>query len=271
MTDHSSSYRDRNSSSDKALDILLLFDESRPLLTGAEVAAMLGIGRSTAYRYLQSLAAGGFIETATGTGFRLGVRMLELAWLASKGLNMVDLARPVMRALADEAGESVMLARRSGPFVVCLAVEDSSQPLRTAYSPGDLLPVNAGAPALVLFAWAPPEEIERRIAAGVPRFTDTSVTEPEELRERLAVIRAHGFAISRGEFIPGMVGVAAPVQDASGHVIAAVSIAGMTRRIPDERVPGIVQQVRAAAAKIAQQVELLPSSDRMVLPAVGHA
>jgi DNA-binding IclR family transcriptional regulator len=49
-----------------------------------------------------------------------------------------------------------MLSRRSGPFVVCLAVEDSSQPLRTAYSPGDLLPVNAGAHALALFAWALP-------------------------------------------------------------------------------------------------------------------
>lgn len=264
MTEHSSGYRDSNSSAEKALDILLLFDESRPVLAGAEIAALLGIGRSTAYRYLRSLASGGFLEAAGGAGFRLGVRMLELAWLASKGLNMVDLARPTIRALADEIGESVMLSRRSGPFVVCLAVEDSSQPVRTAFSPGDLLPVNAGAPALVLFAWALPEEIERGIAAGAQRFTGTSLTDPAALRERLAVIRAHGFAISRGEFISDMLGIAAPVRDAAGDVIAAVSIAGLTRRIPDERVPQIAEQLRAAAAKITEQVELLPSSDRTI-------
>jgi DNA-binding IclR family transcriptional regulator len=256
----SSGYRDRNSSADKALDILLLFDESRPMLSGAEVAELLGVGRATAYRYLQSLVSTGFIEPAGGARFLLGTQVLTLARLASKGLDLVHLARPVMRRLADEVGESASLARRSGNFVVCLAIEESSQPVRTTLSPGDLMPVNAGAPAMVLLAWLAPAVLDRAIADGVERFTDATLTDPAALRERLEVIRTHGFAISRGEFQSGVFGVSAPIRNASGQVIAAVSIIGLARRIPDERMPRIVEQVLAAAAEITEQAELLSSS-----------
>jgi DNA-binding IclR family transcriptional regulator len=251
-------YQERNTSADKALDVLQLFDESRPTLTGAEVVAQLGIGRSAAYRYLQSLANTGFVEEAPdGPGYRLGMRVLALARLAQLRLTLTDLARPAMRALCTETGETVLLGRRSGSVVVCLAEEQPAHPVRVAFQPGDVLPLTAGAPALVLLAWSPPEQIEEVITGGLEHYTQATMTDPAALRDRLATIRDDGFAISRGEFEPGIVGIGAPIRDGSGHVIATVSTIGLASRIPDERIPRLVDHVRATAATITTELELL--------------
>ena len=251
-----SGYRERNTSADRVLDVLLLFGESRLTLSAAEVARELGAGRSTAYRYLQSLMAAGFIEeTPDQRRFQLSARVLELARLAGRGLHLVDLAKPAMRTLCKQTGETVLLARRSGSWSLCLALEEPDQLVRMSHELGDLLPLNAGAPALVLLAWAPPDQIEQVITGGLQGFTDTTVTDPAALRERLAVIRSHGFAISRGEFEPGILGVGAPIRDATGQVAAALSVAGLVRRIPDERVPLLVNQV-GATAQVSEQLEL---------------
>lgn len=251
-------YRERNSSADRALDILMLFDGQRLTLTGADVATRLGVGRSTAYRYLQSLVATGFVEeTGDRAGFRLGARVLQLARLAGRGVGLVELARPVMRTLRDRAGETVLLARRAGSVVVCLALEESNHPVRTSLPVGDLLPLNAGAPALALLAWAPPMLVDRFLAGDLGRFTDTTVTDPDAVRERLEVIREHGFAVSRGEFEAGVVGVAAPVRDACGQAVAAIGVIGVARRMPDERIPGLADQVLEAATEISAGLELM--------------
>src|ERR1035437_7614259 len=95
-----SKYRERNSTADRALDILGMFDEHRPTIGAAEVADQLGVARSTAYRYVQSLGQSGFLEEAETGRFRLGRRILELALLARRGLGLAEVARPVMRRLS---------------------------------------------------------------------------------------------------------------------------------------------------------------------------
>lgn len=254
-----SGYRERNSTADKALDILQLFDDTRLVLSGSQVAQELGVARSTAYRYLQSLVASGFLEESPDRpGYRLGTRVLELARLARKGIGLIDVAKPVMRTLAGETGETVLLTRRSGMSVVCLAQEETDHPVRLSYEPGHVLPGNAGASALVPMAWAPSEQVDEFANSGMlERFTEATVRDPAALRERLAVIRMQGFAVSRGELDPDIVGVAAPLRDAAGRVAAAVSVAGLSRRVPEARVPEVVRQVCAAAARISESLALI--------------
>ncbi|MCX4904669.1 IclR family transcriptional regulator [Streptomyces sp. NBC_00878] len=253
------SYRERNSTADRALDILLLFDDNRLVISGQEVATRLGVARSTAYRYLQSLVGSGFIEEQQPTGYRLGPRVFELARLARKGLGLSEVARPVMRELAAEASETVLLTRRSGTVVVCLEREEADQPVRLSYERGHVLPVNAGAAALVLLAWAPDEEVERVLTqnGGLPRFTGATVTDPATLRRRLQTIRSENIAISSGELDEDVMGIAAPIRDARGEVTAAVSIAALSYRVPHERVPALATAVREAAGRISEQLAVL--------------
>ncbi|WP_280384150.1 IclR family transcriptional regulator [Nocardia wallacei] len=252
-------YRERNSTADRALDILQLFSEDRLVLSGAEISQQLGVARSTAYRYLQTLVSTGFMEDAPG-GFRLGPRIFQLARLARAGIGLSEISLPVMRELARQTGETALLTRRSGHVVVCLERVEASRPVRLSYDRGQVLPINAGAAAEVLLAWASSEEIDAVLAeAPLRRFTPKTLVDPRRLNKRLAEIRKAGFAVSRSELDENVVGVAAPIRDSTGAVRAAVSIAALAARLPAEDTRRAADQVCAAAAEIASQLSLIES------------
>ncbi|MEU8798561.1 IclR family transcriptional regulator [Spirillospora sp. NPDC048819] len=256
----SGTYRDRNSTADRALDILALFGDDRLVIGGQEVADQLGVARSTAYRYLQSLASSGFIEEQRPSGYRLGPRVFELARLARKGIGLSEIARPIMRELVGEVGETVLLTRRTGTAVVCLERESTDSPVRLSYERGHVLPVNAGASALVLLAWASENEVRAVIeASGLPRLTGATVTDADALLARLAEIRSLGYAVSRGELDPDVVGIAAPIRDEERAVTAAVSVAALSHRIPDERIPEVAATVGDAARRISERLAMVAS------------
>lgn len=253
-----SGYRVRNSTADRALDILLLFAEDRLVLSATEVAEHLGVARSTAYRYLQSLTSMNFLEENAGeTGFRLGTRVLELARLASIGMGLADLARPIIKELARSVGHSALLTRRMGDSVVCLEREEAQTSIRISYERGQVLPINAGASALVLLAFAPEAEIDEIAGRPLPRFTEATITDPVVLKTRLAQIRAEGIAVTRGELDPDVLGVGAPVFGAQGDAVAAVSVVALAHRVPAEEVQRLTEAVREAAAELTRQVKLV--------------
>ncbi|WP_435824722.1 IclR family transcriptional regulator [Nocardia beijingensis] len=254
-----STYRERNSTADRALDILLLFSADKPVWTGTEIAAGLGVARSTGYRYLQSLSSNGFIEETPG-GFRLGPRIFQLARLARAGLGLSEAALPVMRALAAQVDETVLLTRRSGRSVVCLDLVEAQHTVRLSYERGQVLPINAGAAAEVLLAWADPDEVTSVLEqAPLERFTAKTLTDPAALRARLSRIRKAGIAVSQGELDPHILGVAAPVRNAAGSVCAAVSVAALAARVPRTQLREVESAVKDAAAAISRQLELRDS------------
>jgi DNA-binding IclR family transcriptional regulator len=235
-----------------------MFNDDQLTLSAVEVNERLGVARSTAYRYLQSLTQSGFLE-GSEAGYRLGRRVMELARLARRGLGLSEVARPVMRALAGEVRETVLLTKLAGSLVICLEREEViDRAVRISYERGQLLPANAGAAAHVLLAWLPDAEVTAIAeAAPLPRFTETTVTTIRELRERLRDTAAQGYAISRAELDPDVLGIAAPVRDEDGGVLAAISIAAVASRVTDRQVPPIVDAVRAAAADISAELALL--------------
>jgi DNA-binding IclR family transcriptional regulator len=254
-----SGYRERNTTADRALEILAMFTDEQLTVTGAFVAAGLGVARSTAYRYLQSLVSGQFLEEAPG-GYRLGLRVFELARLARKTFGLSEIAAPIIEGLAQEVGETVMLTRRAGDLVVCLdRAESPRSRVRLSYERGSVFPLNAGASATVLLAWNDPAEV-RTLLSRVPlkRFTDATLTEAGALLERMERIRAEGYAVARSEVDPGVVGVAAPIWGSrEGEVIAAISVVGLESRIPPKTERAVVAKVRLAAARISERLSVV--------------
>jgi DNA-binding IclR family transcriptional regulator len=253
-----SGYRERNTTADKALDILLMFDDQRLAISALEVVEQLDVARSTAYRYIQSLVQTQFLEEAAGGGYRLGRRVLELARLARRGVGLSEIARPVMKRLAAEVGEAVLLTRLAGSAVICLEREDAgTRAVRISYERGQVLPTNAGASAYVLLAWLPDTEVGTILdGAQLHRFTERTLTTTRDLTRRLTETRERGFAISRGELDTDVLGVAAPVRDEDGDVVAAISVAAVSARVPDDRLPELTTAVRAAAVEISSTLAL---------------
>ncbi|MER5276471.1 IclR family transcriptional regulator [Streptomyces sp. NPDC002809] len=247
-------YRERNSTADRALDILLLYTDERLSLSGAEVARHLGVARSTAYRYLQSLLAAGLVEEGPA-GYRIGPRVLALARLARKGIGLEAVARPVMQRLRDELCETVLLTRRSGSMVVCLDRVESDGPMRLSYERGHILPVNAGASAMALLAWEGQEDILSVLGhRPLMKLTSRTLTDPDELMARFKRIRVRGVAVTREELDEDVVGVAAPVFGRDGEVRAAVGVAAPVSRLTATRANEVERRVRSAAAEIAERL-----------------
>jgi DNA-binding IclR family transcriptional regulator len=252
-------YRERNSTADRALAILMMYDDGRLTVSAAEVSSRLNVAPSTAYRYLQSLIQSGFVEESYAGGYRLGWRVLDLARLARKGFGLSEIARPVMRQLAATVGEAVLLTRLAGAAVVCLEREGGgSHPVRISYERGEVLPTNAGAAALALLAWLPEPRLAE-ILSGVtlPRFTPATLTSVRAVNRRLAETRAAGYAVSRGELDVDVTGVAAPVRGPDDEVVCAISVAALSARVPHSRVPVVADAVCAAAEEITSVLLLL--------------
>lgn len=251
-----SGYRERNATADRALDILGMFGDDRPVVSGSEVAEHLGTSRSTAYRYLQSLVTNRFLEEAPVGGFRLGLRVLELARTARRSYGISEIAMPVMQRLAACTHESVLLTRRTGNVVVCLdRAEATTHTVRISYERGSALPVNAGASALALLAWADPAEIRTVLErTELVRFTEATLTDVDAVVARLAEIRELGYSVTRGEVDRDVLGIAAPIRDDTGQVIAAISVAAVASRIPPGHEDEVVDAVRTAAAEISERL-----------------
>lgn len=255
-TERRGAYRDGNSTADRALTILQMFSEQQDRVSANDIAEHLGVSRSTAYRYAQSLVRSEFLVEESGTGFRLGPKVMELARVARRSYGLSDMAIPIMRQLAAKHKETVLLTRRVGTGILCLEREEwPGQYVRLSYERGTRLSLNAGASALVLLAWLP-EDYVREILSGVElyAYTENTLTKPDSILERLAQIRVDGYCIAYGEVDPDVLGIAAPVFDNQGDVSAALSLVTLRTRLTPEAIKTTTRSLVTSAADLTAQI-----------------
>jgi len=189
----------------------------------AELCERTGLPRATAHRLAVGLEVHGLLHRGSDGRWRPGPTLSELA--AGGTDPLLDAAASVLPKLRDITGESVQLYRREGGQRVCVAAAEPASGLRDTVPVGSRLPMTAGSGAKVLAAWADP---------GVQRAVLAEATFGERV---LIDVRRRGWAQSVAERESGVASVSAPVRDASGQVIAAVSVSGPVDRIG--RRPGV--------------------------------
>ena len=215
----------------KAVAILSLLAEGGPA-TLAEVVEGTGLPRPTAYRLLSALEAHHLVARGGGR-YVLGMRLL--GWGArAAGVDLIEAARPVLAALAEESGESVQLYVREGDRRVCVAsVERVGGGLRDTVPVGAVLPLDRGSGGKVLLGWAEDGE----------RFSRINADELEEILSR-------GWAESVAEREVGVASVSAPVFGSDGRLRAAVCASGPSSRLGEHPGERLAEPVVAAAREI---------------------
>ena len=139
---------------------------------------------------------------------------------------------------------------------VCLEKVEGTHALRVSHDRGEIFPLHAGASGKILLAYLPSQEQARIIRTqGLPRFTATTITDPKQMREELARIRAQGYAESDGEVTEGTYGIGAPILDRSGGIIAGISVAAPKQRLQGRNKEQIVRVVVEVARKISEAVQ----------------
>jgi IclR family KDG regulon transcriptional repressor len=247
--------RGKVQSLDRALRILEGFGERQ--LGVSEIAREQGLTKSTAFRLVSTLRRAGYLQQDAETGrYALGLRLLDLGQKVARGLDVRRVARPAMFALAERTRASVFLAVLFQGRAVNVEQVDSSEPVRVAFNGPDfgLLP-HTIATGKVLLAALPSAERDRAVAAlDLPALTPYTLTSHDEVLRELERIDRQGYAVNDQEQVLGVRGVAAPVRDHRGEVIAAISAAAPAVRLTRELLPTYAVWVRAAADEISRNL-----------------
>ena len=206
---------------------LLLTVADRGEIRADDLANVLDMPLSTAYRYLRTLSEFGFVDRRDGR-YRLGPRLLIGTESAVSSEQLIRHADPILRMLVDETGETAVVMRRVGLSAMCLHQVESKHGMRVVLEPGAMTPLFAGATSRVLLAFAPPEIVDEVIAQGLDPVTPETPTE-DALRAGLDQIRSEGVAVSEGELIGGAVAMGVPVFRQDG-IVAALGLTGPEAR-----------------------------------------
>lgn len=236
----------------KGIDILFLFTRERPTLTVKQIAQSVCLPLPTAYRLVAALASRGLLEKIPpGSHYGLGLKFLELQSVVHKKLDAEVIARPFIAELAKVSGESVQLTLLNSDHGICIAVEESQSSLRVAPEKGRIVPLHAGASVQAILAFLPPKEQEEFISSPLQQFTPRTVTDPEGLRRRLALIKKQGYAVTRGELYPGAMGIAAPIFLGETRVVASLAVSGPIPRMTEKR-QAIIKHLLPMAKEISR-------------------
>ncbi|HEX7247185.1 MAG TPA: IclR family transcriptional regulator [Actinomycetota bacterium] len=207
---------------DRIVDILNAVEGGARSYT--DITRATRLSRPTAHRLIRALELHGFLLQAGSAGYALGPRLLSLAASAMRDLPLRDLAHPALERLAKTTGESAQLYVRDGDVRVCIDAVESESELRTIVAVGATLPLTKGSAGTVFLTWAGDDD-RRRVLASLP--DDAAI----RLARMIATTTRRGWADSIGEREAGVASVSAPIFDASGALVAAVSVSGPANRI----------------------------------------
>jgi len=213
---------------DKAVAILSAVAAEPATL--AELVERTGLPRATAHRLAVALEGHRLVR-------RTGPALAELA----RGTgDLADVVGHHLVTLRDASGESAQFYVRDGATRVCVAAAERTSGLRDTVPVGARLPMTAGSAAHALLAFTPAEEVTRLLPSA--SFTARTLLD----------VRRRGWAHSVAEREPGVASLSAPVRDATGAVLGAVSISGPVERLGRRPSPEVIGAVLDAAAAISR-------------------
>lgn len=233
-----------------AARILLMLRESRELQVG-RVATELGVARSTAHRLMTTLQAQGLLaQRGARSAYISGPALIELGATVVGATDLRGIARPTLERITQETGETTHLLVLRGTEVLFVDGVEGRHAIRAATRVGARELAHASAAGKVLLATLPEEELRRRyptprIAGG----TSEAVKTRAALERELAETRTRGYGINDSESEPDLLAVSAPIVDATGLAVGAVSISGPASRLRSQ-LPGFVELLTSSVAAI---------------------
>ena len=248
---------------DRLVRILDSFSPEHPTWSLAQLSVHLDLPKSTLHRFLTSLEAHGILRRdRDDRQWRLGYRLSIWGSLAAESTTLRHIARPVMRDLVEATGETAILTVCHDQTIICIERVETAHPVRMTLEVGTRRLPHAGASSKVLMAYLPEEEIQAIIRdQGLPKLCTNTITDPEDLLTELARIRAHGHAESYEETDQGAWGVATPIHDRNGALVAAIGIAGPISRLADQLEQRYKTPCRQAALRISRLLSV--GADRL--------
>jgi DNA-binding IclR family transcriptional regulator len=218
------------------------------------LSADTGLHPSTAHRILTALAEHGYVERVPQASWQLGSKLLQLGHRVRSGSDVRREARPVMDWLRDEIGESVNLTLRSGDEVIYVERTTPARAIRVEQVIGSRAPLHVTAVGKLMLA----EEGEAAIRAyavrsGLPRYTRNTLSDTETLIEASTRDARLGYALDNEEAELGVGCIGALIRDASGKVVAGLSVSAPIERRQAAWIPLVTEAARQISRKLGYE------------------
>jgi len=212
------------SATDRFVRVLETFTPTRTTQTATDIGRRAGLPSSTAHRIVGDLVAAGLLERDEDRRLRVGLKLWELTTRSSHALWLREAALPFMEEVQARIGEHTQLVVLEEDSALCVERLSGASAGENMTLIAGRLPLHASSSGLVLLAYAPQQFREQVLAAPLKRVGPETVTDPARLRRVLARIRQTGHVIAPGTVSAVSTGVAVPLRDRTGEVIAALSV-----------------------------------------------
>ncbi|WP_370961542.1 IclR family transcriptional regulator [Amycolatopsis sp. cg9] len=246
---------DSASSLAKMLTILQLFSEKEPVWSTAAILEALETSRSTGYRYIKTLHEAGLINAVRNGQYALGPRIIEMDLQMRLTDPLLLASHGVLEDLVDKIGHSALLCTAFRDSVLCVGEARAPKSPENRFLRGQRRPLFQGAVSKVVLAYLP----HHRLKAIYPR-QQAEIEKAglgstwSEFRAALGKIKKDGYALTVGEFNPGVYSVAAPVLDDQKTSLGSVGVAWDEKERRDVDVEHAVLAVKQAAATISERL-----------------
>ena len=241
-----------NQSVEKAISILNLYSAKELQFTVNEISELAKINKATVIRLCNTLEKAGFIERfhdSRASYYRLGIGLGRLGNIVIQSLDLTSRAKPYLKKMTDLTGDNSYLFIEKNNMAQCIDItkgprmhDESSVEL------GDTLQLNQGGAPMAIFAHLSALKREKSLAK-----LNLGEEQEEKLIGQLDAIRKNGYSLSRGDILPHIAAVGAPVIDFRGNVIGALSQGGLAREYADERLSEIITIVKEAARELSKE------------------
>jgi DNA-binding IclR family transcriptional regulator len=236
----------------RLLDLLSVTEEG---LTLSDLARALNMSKSSIHGLLKTLESSAAIEQAEDRRFVLGPRIYDLAQTYIQRAGLRHFALPAMRRLAGSTGETVCLGRieqKGVRIIECVVDEEGTGGLHIAARRGMRIPLLVGSTgACVLASWSETERENYLRTHPLPRFTEHSLTDPQQFLERVHTVAHTQISIEREEYLDGVNAAATPIYGMGGTLVALLWIVGFASRLKHEALDRAAGQLLAEAQAVS--------------------
>jgi DNA-binding IclR family transcriptional regulator len=232
-----SSAETHSRSVDRVCAVLGAFTVAAPQLSLGELSDRTDLPKATVHRLAGSLVATGFLRHEHGGRYALGTKLSELGAVARTEMDIVEVCRPVLDAVAERSDETVMVAIPDWDALELTVIGSrvSRQMLSVMPLVGRHFAISAGAIGKALLLGLAEDELESALArATLPAWTEHSLVDRAELLAEISERRAAGYAVAHSEFADGVSGAAVPVLRHAGRPRATIGVAGPSFRVDDQ-------------------------------------
>jgi len=240
----------------KAIDILDSFTCETPTWGLRELARKLEMSHTIVHRILSTFEERGYVFRNPNTQkYELGIKLLELSKVVEENLKLPELIHPIMKKLALETEESIVLTMLDNNEGLFVKIIESKQQVRFAESVGKRSPLYVGASHKVILAYMSPEIQNRIIDLGIERDAP-QLKSKEKIIETLESIRKQGWFYTTAETFQDVSAVAVPLFDSNGKIFGSISVAGPSYRLDHKKVLPILQKYQLDIDSILNKISI---------------